>query len=70
MRCSRGLAALLLASACGGGASGPADAPSGVDAEGLDAPLDAGDGGLLQTLAETGLCVDAACTQITPGILP
>lgn len=76
MRCPRGLAALLLASAwggsaCGGGgATGPADAPAGSDAAAGDATIDAsGDAGLPpQTLADTGLCVDAACTTIAPGV--
>jgi hypothetical protein len=60
---------LTLLAACGDDAAAPdaavpidsaiLDANSGPDAD-LEEPA---------TLAETGLCVDAACTQISPGIL-
>ncbi|MBP9087155.1 MAG: hypothetical protein KBG15_13625 [Kofleriaceae bacterium] len=61
--------------ACGDNKATATDAC--VDNCGIDAPLDAArtdappDANLLMptTLAETGLCADAACTQINPGIL-
>ncbi len=86
MRYARGLLALLSAGSCGGDpTSTPIDAGPGDGADVVDGsvdgsvdapvdvpvvPVDAPVAVLPQTLAETGLCVDAACTQITPGILP
>src|SRR6185312_4672135 len=52
---------LAFAVACGGGNhAGPADGPA-ADSPAPDAPYES-------TLFDTGLCVDRACTQISPGI--
>jgi hypothetical protein len=56
------LALACVAPACGGGGEG-----GGTDAG--PAPVDAApDAGPVDTLLATGLCVDAACAQISPGV--
>ncbi len=68
---SWGFAVMALAlGACGDDGGATVDAPMGGDA--TDAPIDSpmiDAPALPVTLAETGLCVDAACTTITAGIL-
>jgi len=53
--------------ACGGGGAKPADAPPTPDMP-VDMPVDMMviDANPLETLQGTGLCLDAACTQISP----
>jgi hypothetical protein len=61
----RGTVALVALAACGGGSDATPDAPPIIDVPLTDAPSS-----MPQTLAETGLCLDAGCAQIAPGILP
>jgi len=56
---------LLVAAACGDNLAQPDAHVPAIDARMADAPPDANP---LDTLAGTGLCVDPACTQISPGI--
>ncbi|HEU0029443.1 MAG TPA: hypothetical protein VFQ53_02335 [Kofleriaceae bacterium] len=62
----RGLLFLILVG-CGDGKTPSVDAPvtPPIDSELADAPIDANP---LETLAGTGLCLDAACTQIDPAV--
>lgn len=69
MRWPAVLLALGVLGACGDPKDTPADAA--VDAIGADeSTIDAPDPDMPATLAETGLCVDAACTQIASGVYP
>jgi hypothetical protein len=70
MTVMRGTWVLLALCACGddGGSTTKVDAMVD-DSAAADAPLDA-DLNMPLTLAETGLCVDAGCTQIAPGVVP
>lgn len=60
-----GLAVLCALAACGDDSNSPVDAPPPDDIH-VDAPPD---GPFMpMRLADTGLCVDTACTQISPGV--
>lgn len=61
------LAVLMLVAACGDNTEGPVDAPLADTVH--DTPID-GDPNHPLTLAETGLCMNAACTQISPAAKP
>ncbi|HEY4175609.1 MAG TPA: hypothetical protein VGM90_02195 [Kofleriaceae bacterium] len=69
MRTSLGVGLALLLAACGGDDAATPDAGSGSDTGGTD--LCATDPSNLAplTLAETGLCKDAGCTQFCPGVI-
>src|SRR4051812_30454775 len=70
MRWSLALGALCVVCACGDDGNN-ARLDAAVDSIGSDELLiDAPDPNMPATLAETGLCVDAGCTQIAAGILP
>jgi hypothetical protein len=58
---------LLLAAGCGDDAASP-DAAVPIDAEIADAGGPDANPEMPLTIADTGLCVDAECTQISPGI--
>ena len=58
---------LVAAAACGD--NGAKNADAGIDtAVVADTPVDGKDPNNPQTLADTGLCVDAGCTQISPDV--
>ncbi len=62
------VAILLLVAACGDDAKTPVDGPPPDDLV-FDTPID-GDPNHPLTLADTGLCMDLACTQISPMAKP
>ena len=62
------VAILLLVAACGDDGNAPVDGPPS-DTIVYDTPLD-GDPNHPLTLADTGLCMNAACTQISPMAKP
>lgn len=62
--------AVLLLAACGDdGKSMPADGPTPDNAVLTDAPID-GDPNHPLTLMDTGLCLNASCTQVSPDVKP
>jgi hypothetical protein len=65
------VAIFLLVAACGDGGHAPTDGPPSDDivADVGDAPID-GDPNHPLTLADTGLCMDAGCMQISPMAKP
>jgi len=65
----RGTWLVLALVACGGGSDTTADGAVDGNPYGDAIELDALTSTMPQTLAETGLCPDAACTQIAPGIV-
>lgn len=67
MRWTLALALALIA--CGDSKANP-DAMTDSPAMMGDAPADASDPDMPHTLAETGLCMDAGCTQINPAAIP
>lgn len=62
------VALILLVAACGDNANAPADAPP-ADEMVYDTPVD-GDPSHPLTLMDTGLCMNAGCTQIAPMAKP
>ncbi|NVB80827.1 MAG: hypothetical protein HOV81_20690 [Kofleriaceae bacterium] len=68
MRWTPALALALLA--CGDDPKATPDAMTDSPTGMVDAAPDASDPNMPRTLAETGLCMDAACTQISPLAIP
>lgn len=69
MNVMRGIRVLLALTAAACGDDGATKTDAATDGDMVDTMGDGPDPNMPATLAETGLCMNASCTQITPGIL-
>lgn len=70
MGCMRGSPVALTLLLCACGDDGATKSDASVDTAVEDMMIDASDPNMPQTLAATGLCVDAGCTQISSDAIP